>query len=79
MQLNRAMQLIEKAREEETKEYYYRWWLVRYPYYKANDYESFEQFYERAKPQKIVIDLRSKEEIMSEMQEIENKFHGKEE
>jgi hypothetical protein len=74
MPLSRAMRIIEKAREEETKEYYYRWWLVRYPYYKESDYESFDEFYDKARPKRIIIDTRSKEEIMNEIAEIEEKF-----
>lgn len=68
------MKLIEKAKEEETKEFYYRWWLVRYPYYDQKNYESFEEFFEKVVPKRIELDTRNKEEIMQEVLEIENKF-----
>lgn len=73
--LDKALKLIEKAQEEETKDYYYRWWLVRYPLYDKNNYESFNDFYEKYKPQKIVYDMRSKDELMNE---ILNTNQGKE-
>lgn|GEM_PF-3023803 len=72
--LKRATKLIVKAQEEETKEYYYRWWLVRYPLYDKKTYESFEEFYDKVKPKKIKIDNRSEDEIMSEILEIEKYF-----
>lgn len=74
MPLKHSLKLIKKAKEEETKEYYYRLWLVRYPYYDKNNYESFMEFYEKALPKEIKYDTRSKEELMNEIADIENKF-----
>lgn len=74
MPLKRAIKLIEKAKEEETKEYYYRWWLVRVPLYTEKTYETFEEFYDKAKPKKIKYDARDKEEIMKEIKQIEKTF-----
>lgn len=67
----KAIKLIDKAHEEDIREYYFRWWLVRYPLYDKENYESFEEFYEKAKPKKITVDTRSKDELMQEIQEIE--------
>lgn len=67
----KALSLIDKAQEEDTREYYFRWWLARYPLYTKDNYESFEEFYESTKPEPISIDTRSKDELMAEIQEIE--------
>lgn len=67
MPLHRSIKLIDKALEEERKEYYYRLWLVRYPRYDQNTYESFDEFYEKCVPQKVEIDIRTKDEIMEEL------------
>lgn len=72
--LDKSLKLIERAREEEMKEYYYRLWLVRYPYYDQKNYESFDEFYDKVRPRKIELDTRSKEEIMREVLEIEQTF-----
>lgn len=68
------MRLIEKANEEERKEYFYRWWLVRYPLYDQKNYESFNEFYDRVSPKKIEMDTRRTEDIMRDVFEIEHKF-----
>lgn len=65
------MELVEKAQEEETTEYYYRLWLVRYPLYTEKTYESFSEFYEKANPPKVEYDSRTKDEIMQEILDIE--------
>lgn len=72
--LKRANKLIAKAMEEETKEHYYSWWLVRYPLYDKQSYESFDEFYDKIKPKKIIIDTRPKEELMKELIGIEKSF-----
>jgi hypothetical protein len=46
---------------------YYQWWLARYPLYKEENYETFEEFCEKYMPSKITIDTRSKDEIMAEI------------
>ena len=78
MPIERSLKLIETAQEEETREYYYRWWLVRYPLYDSKNYEPFSEFYDKAKPKNIVYDNRSKEEIMQEILEIESSKKGDE-
>lgn len=67
MPLHRAIKLVNKALEEERKEYYYRLWLVRYPSYTQSNYESFDEFYEKCVPQRIEVDTRSTDEIMAEI------------
>ena len=64
------------AQEEEQKEYYYRLWLMRYPLYDKNNYESFDDFYDKYKPKKIIKDNRSKDEIMEEILDIAPKKGG---
>lgn len=65
-----AMKLVERAQEEERKEIYYKWWLARYPMYTKDNYESFEDFYDKHTPKKIDYDTRSKDEIMEDILEI---------
>ena len=67
LSLIHASKLLQKAREEKKREDAYQWWLVRYPDYTEENYESFEEFYERLYPPKIEYDTRSKEEIMNEI------------
>lgn len=72
-----AVELFKKAQEEDTKEYFYRWWLARYPLYTEENYESFKEFYEKMNPPSVEYDKRSKDEIMNEILGFEIK--GKEE
>lgn len=65
--IQHAIKLIEKAQEEEKREIQYRLWLVRYPLYTEENYETFEEFYEKTVPKKVDYDLRPKEEIMNEI------------
>jgi hypothetical protein len=65
--LSHAIKLLETAREQEMREKLYRLWLARYPLYTKDNYETFDDFYEKANPAKIVIDTRSKDEIMAEI------------
>ena len=67
MPYKKAIKLIEKAKEEERSEIFYRLWLARYPMYSKNNYESFEEFYDKCVPKKIEYDTRSKDEIMNEI------------
>ena len=67
MPLLRCLKLIAKAKTEETREAYYRLWLVRYPMYSPDSYETFEEFYEKCVPVKIEYDMRSKDEIMEDI------------
>lgn len=74
MPLHHAMKLIEMAKEEETKEYFFRVWLVRYPNYTEKTYETFNQYLENSRPENVLLDNRSKEEIMKEIIELEQSF-----
>jgi len=67
LSLKRASKLLNKAMEEKRKEETYALWLVRYPSYTEDTFETFEEFYEKLYPPKIEIDTRSKDEIMSEI------------
>lgn len=68
------MKLIVKAKDEESRDYCYRLWLVRYPLYTEQNYETFAEFYEKAKPTSIASDARNKNDIMSDIKNIENQF-----
>ena len=65
--LREAVDLIGYAITEEQKEKIYQIWLVRYPNYDKSNFETFEQFYEKCRPQKVSYDMRSKDEIMNEI------------
>ena len=65
--MTHALKLLEKASDEDKREYAYRWWLVRYPQYTENNYEPFEEFYEKLYPPKVAYDMRPKEELMEEL------------
>jgi hypothetical protein len=65
--LKRSAKLIKKAQEEIRKEAGYQWWLARYPLYTKDTYETFEEFYDKLHPQKVVYDMRSKDEIMQDI------------
>jgi len=67
MPYQRAIKLIERALEKETEEFYYRLWLARYPNYTPETYETFQEFYDKARPKKIEYDMRDKDELMSEI------------
>ena len=67
LSLPRAVELISVAREGEQKENLYRLWLVRYPNYTQETYESFEDFCEKHISKRQVVDARSKEDIMQEL------------
>lgn len=67
LSLKRAAKLISKAAEEEKKEYFYRWWLVRYSSFAPEKYENFEEFYEKVNPAKVEYDWRSKDELMCDI------------
>lgn len=67
MPLSHAMKLIAHGLEEEKRAQYYQWWLARYPMYTKDDYESFDEFYEKVQPKPISLDQRPKDEIMAEL------------
>lgn len=71
--LEDAISLLNHAIEEEQKERFYQLWLVRYPNYDKNSFETFGDFYEKYKPQKVQYDMRSKDTLMAEILKIERK------
>lgn len=72
--LKRGIKFLKKAMDEETKEYSFRIYLAAYPNMTKENFKSFNEFWEEVKPENIVVDSRSEEEIMQEIIEIENKF-----
>jgi len=67
LSLKRSAKLISKAVEENKRDYYYKWWLARVPMYTKENYESFEEFYDKVNPAKVEYDLRSKDDIMNDI------------
>lgn len=76
MPLKDAIEIINHAMEQEQKEYYYRFWLVRYPGYTEKNFETFEDFYDKYRPKKVQYDTRSKDEIMQDIMKIDRKEVG---
>lgn len=72
--MKRGIKLIKKAMEEDTRDYAFHIYLAAYPNMDKKNFKSFNEFWEEAKPQKIVIDARSEDEIMKEIFAIEEKF-----
>jgi len=77
MPLKRAIKLISKAQEEELKECAFRYYLTIYPKMKKETFISFEEYYDKFRPQQSVMDNRSKEEVMADILDIQNKFGNK--
>lgn len=65
--LNKAVSLINKAREEAQREKIYRLWLVRYPNYSEKNFETFDEFYDKLYQPRVEYDMRSKDDIMAEI------------
>jgi len=66
------LELIEKAQEEETREYAFRIYLAIHPKADPKKFKTFNEFWEEIKPKKIEYDTRSQDEIMQEILEMEN-------
>lgn len=77
MPLKKSLKLIGIAQEEETREYAFRIYLAAYPNMDKDKFLTFNEFWEEIKPDTSKYDARSKDEIMKDLIEIENKF-GKE-
>lgn len=73
MKLSESLKLLEKASDEDRREYAYRLWLARYPQYTEKTYESFDEFYEKIYPPKVIYDVRPKEELMNELLGLQGK------
>lgn len=67
MPLKQSLKLLEKASDEDKRETYYKWWLVRWPHYTSSNYESFDEFYEKHFPPAVEYDTRSKDDLMAEL------------
>ena len=65
--LTRAFSLIELAQEEETKEAMFRLYLSDRPNMDKKTFMTFDEYYTKYKPKRIVSDNRSKDEIMAEL------------
>jgi len=74
----KAIKLILKAQEEETKEYAFRLYISDKPRMNKDNYKTFNEYWEDIRPKQIITDTRSEEEIMMELIEIENKFRKEE-
>lgn len=72
-----GIELKEKASQEKQKEKLFSIWLAVYPYMNKKDFVSFEQFYEKCKPQNIAFTKRSADEMLTEAKEF-RKTLGKE-
>ena len=67
MPINRALKILHHATEEINKDWEYRRYLVLLPHMTKENYKSFSEFYESAKP--IKVDARPKDDIMNEILE----------
>jgi hypothetical protein len=76
--LKRALKLIAKAQEEDTREYAFKIYLAALPNMTEENKMTFNEFWEEIKPEKITYDTRSQEEIISDVMEIEKKFRKEE-
>ena len=65
--LPRAFSLIELAQEEETKEVMFRLYLSDRPNMDKKTFMTFKEYDEKYKPKNIVVDKRSKEQILEEL------------
>lgn len=72
------MKLIKQAQEDETKEYAFRIYLAMHPKADPEKFTTFNEYWEEIKPNNAEIDARTKDEIMKEIAEIENKFRKEE-
>jgi hypothetical protein len=63
----RAFDLIELAIEEEQKESMFRLYLSDRPNMDKKSFLTFNQYYEKYKPKKIINDNRPKEQIIDEL------------
>lgn len=73
------MKLIAKAQEEDTREYILRFYLVDRARMDNDNFKTFNEYYEEMKPRSDITDNRSKDEIMNEILEIENKSRKEDE
>jgi len=67
LSIRRGYELYNKAIKEKNRDKTYNWWLARLPQYSEDNYESFNDFYEKVYPPSVQMDMRSKEDIMEEL------------
>ena len=65
--LPRAFSLIELAQEEETKEVMFRLYLSDRPNMDKKTFMTFDEYYKKYRPKRIITDNRSKDDIMAEL------------
>jgi hypothetical protein len=76
LDINHGISLINKAVEERDKEKVWQQWLVLYPNMSEENFISFDDYYNSMKVTNISI-TKSKEDIISEAEEIEKKLLGR--
>lgn len=67
LSIERAVALINKATYENKRDQVYAWWLARLPMYTQETYETYDEFYEKVYPPIVLMDMRSKDDIMNEL------------
>ena len=77
MPFYKAIKLINKAREENQRDKLFLLYTAVYPNMDEKTYLSFEDYLEKLTGSNTSYDMRSKDEIMKEMNEIEQKFEDK--
>ena len=65
--LKESIEQIKQAYTEEQKENLFKLWLARYPNYTKDNFETFEEFYNKSMPKEVQYDTRNKDEIMKEI------------
>lgn len=71
--LSRALDLIEKAEEEKFRDHTLKIYLAAYPNFTKKNFITFDEFWEQVKPRKVTYDMRSKEDLIKEAKEIEER------
>lgn len=72
LDIETAMNVIEKAREKEKENRYFLQWVVQLPNMGKNNFVSFESYLDRVTGRNI--DMRPISECMAEIEEIKKKF-----
>lgn len=67
LSVKRAGKLYKKAVHKKRREETYQLWLARYPGYTKDNFETFDEFYDKLYPPVVELDTRSKDEIMNEL------------
>jgi len=73
-----AFKLINKAREQNRHDMLFKMYITLYPNFNKKTYMTFEEYEDKCNGISAEMDNRTKEEIMNEIMEIENKFKASE-